>query len=255
MRQISVTRLVLYIIIAMLQFPAVSMGDGTSPGYRMQRDFFLPVGGPSSSAGYRMTGALGSLAAATNAQSTNYTMVAGAALPHQVAIMFALQLGFSGTGGGSVNSLPGGLACTGGLCSASFIQGSSVTLVQLPDSNSLFSGWSGACTNLTGNCVVAMTGPRSLTSAFTASAPLRLVGSTTTDFALLQGAYDAAQSANVIQGRDVVLTGDLVAGTAKTVTINGGYDPAFASRAGNLVLNGKMLVRSGKVIASEVKIR
>jgi len=255
MRQITVTRLVLYIIIAMLPCPALSLGAGSSPSYRMQRDFFLSVGGPSSSPGYRMTGAMGNLAATANAQSTNYTMVAGAALPHQQAVMFALQLVFSGSGGGSVNSLPGGMACTGGACSASFIQGSTVTLVQLPDSNSLFSGWSGACTNLSGNCVVAMTGPKSLTSAFTASAPLRLVGSTTTDFALLQGAYDAAQSANVIQGRSVVLIGDLVANTAKTVTINGGYDPAFASRSGNFVVSGKMLIRSGKVIASEVKIR
>jgi hypothetical protein len=255
MRQITVIRLVLYIIIAMLQCPAVSSGAGSSPGYRMQRDFFLPVGGPSSSPGYRMTGAMGSLAATANAQSTNYTTVAGAALPHQLALMFALQLGFSGSGGGSVNSLPGGIACTGGACSASFLQGSTVTLVQLPDSNSLFSGWSGACTNPTGNCVVAMTGPKNLTSTFTASAPLRLVGSTTADYALLQGAYDAAQSTNVIQGRDVVLIGDLVANTAKTVTINGGYDPAFAGRVGNFVVGGRMLIRSGKVIASDVKVR
>jgi hypothetical protein len=202
-----------------------------------------------------MTGPLGGATATINAKSTGYSMVAGAALPHQIALMLALQLGFSGTGGGSVNSLPGGIACTGGTCSASFLQGSTVTLAQLPDSNSLFSGWSGACTNPTGNCVVAMTGPKSLTSTFTASAPLRLVGSTTADFALLQGAYDAAQSANVIQGRDVVLIGDLVANTAKTVTINGGYDPAFAGRVGNFVVGGRMLIRSGKVIASDVKVR
>jgi len=255
MRQITVIRLGLYIIIALLQFPALSSGAGSSPGYRMQRDFFTPVGGPSSSAGYRMTGALGTLAAAVDAKSTNYTMVAGAALPHQLALMFALQLGISGSGGGSVNSLPGGIACTGGVCTASFLQGSTVTLVQLPDSNSLFSGWSGACTNPTGNCVVAMSGPKSISSAFTASAPLRLVGSTTTDFALLQAAYDAAQAVNVILGRDVVLTGDLVANTAKTVTLNGGYDPAFASRSGNFVLGGRMLIRGGKVIASDVKVR
>jgi hypothetical protein len=255
MRQITVIRLVLYIIIAMFQCPALSQGAGSSPGYRMQRDFFNSVGGPSSSPGYRMTGALGGATATINAKSTGYSMVAGAALPHQIALMLALQLGFSGTGGGSVNSLPSGIACTGGVCTASFIQGSTVTLVQLPNANSLFSGWSGACTNLTGNCIVAMTGPKSLTSTFTASSPLRLVGTTTTNFALLQSAYDAAQTGNAIQGRDVVIIGDLIAGTAKTVTINGGYDPAFASRIGSFVLGGKMLVRSGKVIANGVKIR
>jgi len=255
MRQITIIRRVLYIIIAMLQCPALSLGAGSSPGYRMQQDFFTSVGGPSSSAGYRMTGALGNPAAALNAKSPNYAMVSGAALPHQIAIMLALQLSFSGTGGGSVNSLPAGIACTGGVCSTSFIQGSTVRLVQLPDSNSLFSGWSGACSNPSGDCIVAMTGPKSLTSAFTASAPLRLVGSTTTDFALMQSAYDAAQSGNALQGRNVVLIGGLVAGTAKTVVINGGYDPAFASRNGNFVLAGKMQIRSGKVIANAVKVR
>jgi hypothetical protein len=256
MRLRPLARSVLYSILMLLfQCPGVSQGAGSSPGYRIQHDFFGSAGGASASSGYKLSAALGNLAGTVAAQSMNYSMMTGALLPHQTSSLQALQVGIAGTGGGSVNSNPAGIACTGGVHSASFAQWSLVTLMQLPDSDSVFSGWSGACTNAVGDCIVAMDGQRSVTANFMASPLVRLAGSTTTGYSLLQDAYNAAQSGNTIQGRAVVVNGDLVADKAKTVIISGGYDVGFVSRSGAYVLDGKMLVRSGKVIASSVKIR
>ena len=65
---------------------------------------------------------------------------------------------------GTVTSAPAGIDC-GAVCSASFLDGTTVTLTATPDADSLFDGWSGDadCTDGT----VAMTSNRTCTSTFT----------------------------------------------------------------------------------------
>ncbi len=77
---------------------------------------------------------------------------------------FALTVGKSGSGTGSVTSSPAGIDC-GSACSASFTSGSSVTLTATPSNGSNFGGWSGACSG-TGSCVVGMTEAKSVTASF-----------------------------------------------------------------------------------------
>jgi endoglucanase len=83
------------------------------------------------------------------------------------ATTFSLGVTRAGTGSGTVTSSPSGINC-GTSCTASFANGTSVTLTQSAASGSTFAGWSGSCTG-TGSCVLAMTAARSVTATFNTS--------------------------------------------------------------------------------------
>jgi hypothetical protein len=70
----------------------------------------------------------------------------------------------SGAGAGVVTGSPAGINC-GTSCSASFTNGTSVTLTATPAFGSTFAGWSGAC-NGTQACTVTMSGARDVTAVF-----------------------------------------------------------------------------------------
>jgi hypothetical protein len=80
----------------------------------------------------------------------------------------------SGTGSGPVTSNPSGVAC-GVDCSHSYPYGTSVTLTASPNSGSVFTGWSGACSGTAPTCVVSMVAQRDVTATFS-QAPLLTVG-------------------------------------------------------------------------------
>jgi hypothetical protein len=80
---------------------------------------------------------------------------------------YRLTVTKSGTGSGTVNSTPSGISC-GATCSATFATGTQVTLTAAADSDSVFDGWSGACSG-TGNCVVTMSADKTVTASFTKS--------------------------------------------------------------------------------------
>lgn len=69
-----------------------------------------------------------------------------------------------GAGTGAVTSLPAGIDC-GTTCVAAFENGMAVTLAALAANDSLFAGWSGACTGMQG-CNFAMNTSRSVTVTF-----------------------------------------------------------------------------------------
>ena len=68
-------------------------------------------------------------------------------------------------GNGKVTSAPAGIDC-GATCSSAFDSGASVTLTASPDSGYQFTGWSGACTNAAGDCIVEMNDPKEVTANF-----------------------------------------------------------------------------------------
>ena len=78
---------------------------------------------------------------------------------------FVLTVKTSGSGSGTVTSSPAGIDC-GATCSASFSQGTAVTLTPTADATSDFESWSGACTG-TDACVVAVDAAKSVTATFT----------------------------------------------------------------------------------------
>ncbi|WP_297561901.1 fibronectin type III domain-containing protein [Meiothermus sp.] len=78
---------------------------------------------------------------------------------------FALTVNKNGTGSGTVTSSPAGINC-GATCTASFAQGTTVTLTAAPASGSVFAGWSGGGCGGTGTCTVTMSAAQSVTATF-----------------------------------------------------------------------------------------
>ncbi|MGN6587783.1 MAG: PKD domain-containing protein [Solirubrobacterales bacterium] len=77
---------------------------------------------------------------------------------------FNLTVSKSGSGGGTVSSLPAGINC-GLVCSHAFDEGTKVTLTATPATGSQFKGWGGACIG-TGSCEVTMSAARAVTASF-----------------------------------------------------------------------------------------
>jgi sugar lactone lactonase YvrE len=89
--------------------------------------------------------------------------------PHNVVasfepIQYSQELNVSVVGDGSVTSDPAGIDC-GETCTASFTEGTQVTLTATPGVNQYFAGWSGDCSG-TGQCVVWMNVPVNVTATF-----------------------------------------------------------------------------------------
>ena len=81
---------------------------------------------------------------------------------------FVLSLSTAGSGSGSIGAVPAPMA--GGTYNA----GTAVTLTAMPDANSVFAGWSGACSGSAASCTVTMNATKSVTATFTAQYTLHL---------------------------------------------------------------------------------
>ena len=125
-----------------------------------------------------------------------------------------LALSMSGKGKGSVTSDPSGIGC-GSTCSASFKEGSTVTLTaQAADEYSLFSKWSG-CTTTEGNvCTVLMKTNKKVTATFNATPTYQLTvsqghtnggkGNITSDDLLISCGTDCKEK--YVKGTTIILT-------------------------------------------------
>jgi hypothetical protein len=79
---------------------------------------------------------------------------------------FELVVTKDGTGSGTVSSTPAGIAC-GDTCTASFTDGTMVTLTAEPADDSEFTGWSGACSGDATTCDVTLAAAANVTATFT----------------------------------------------------------------------------------------
>lgn len=75
-----------------------------------------------------------------------------------------LTVTVDGNGSGTVSSSPAGIDC-GADCEESFDPNMTVVLTAPPGLETVFTGWSGACTG-TGTCTLSMTEPRNVTATF-----------------------------------------------------------------------------------------
>jgi uncharacterized repeat protein (TIGR01451 family) len=115
----------------------------------------------------------------------------------------------SGSGSGTVGSAPSGIDCAG-VCSASFDQGTQVTLTAAPDPGSRFAGWSGGGCSGLGDCQLTMSSGQLVTATFVAIDPLTVTrtgsatGTVTSDPAGIDCGTSCSQSFD--QGTLVTLT-------------------------------------------------
>jgi hypothetical protein len=78
----------------------------------------------------------------------------------------SLNVTIAGSGSGNVTSIPVGVTCSSDTCSADFDQGTVITLSAESSTGSTFTGWSGACTGPSAECMVDLDGATNVTAAF-----------------------------------------------------------------------------------------
>lgn len=187
------------------------------------------------------------------------TTLGGSATSAAFTVQQTLSVTTTGAGTGTVTSSPAGISCQSGSltgCSDDFDKSTSVTLVATPSSStSVFSGWSGACTASSGDCVVTMDADKSATATFAAASYLKLInGVTETGYALLTDAYAAAATGDTIKARAMDFTGPFNLNRAISVILSGGYDTTFQSVTGYTTLLNGLTISLGSVTVSGVTI-
>jgi hypothetical protein len=131
----------------------------------------------------------------------------------------------SGSGTGGVTSAPAGINC-GGDCVEVYPPGTVVTLTATPAADSVFAGWTGACTNASGTCVVTVNAATTVNAIFN----LRQFTLTVTKTGTGTGTVTAVDG-TINCG--AVCTHDYSAGAMVTLVPNGGMDTVFAGWSGD----------------------
>jgi uncharacterized repeat protein (TIGR01451 family) len=144
--------------------PQIKCGSACSQPYLSGTTIYLSEL-PDSGSSFQGWGG----ACSGNSETCQVTVNADTAVTATFVVSPVLTLKIAGDGAGTVTSNVGPLDCTnaGGTCSSSYDLGSSLSLTATPSSNSIFAGWSGACSGMDPNtCVVTMNSDESVVATF-----------------------------------------------------------------------------------------
>ena len=144
-------------------------------------------------------------------------------LESTVPLDYPLAVSRSGTGTGTVSSVPAGIQC-GNDCVGSYAAGTTVTLTALPSSGSAFTGWTGSCTGTVSSCTLSMTGARNVSAAFTPASNSRVV--TVTKVGTGKGSISSVPSRLTCGAFDCSMT---TASFASTISISITANPVAGS--------------------------
>ena len=139
--------------------------------------------------------------------------------------VFTLDVMALGSGSGTVTSSPMGITC-GAICSASFANGTTVTLTARPAAGSAFTGWTGGGCSGTEPCTVTVSAATTVTATFTPTFVLSMTttGTGTGTVTSSPAGIDCGASctASFASGTTVTLTARPAAGSAFTGWTGGG---------------------------------
>ncbi|HXO10711.1 MAG TPA: choice-of-anchor Q domain-containing protein, partial [Solirubrobacteraceae bacterium] len=127
----------------------------------------------SPAAGSTFTGWSGGGCSGTGACQVTVSAAESVTATFDTVPPVTLTVGTAGSGSGSVTTSPAGIDC-GLTCSASFGEGTVVTLTATPAAGSTFTGWSGGGCSGTGGCQVTMSAAESVTATFDTVPPVTL---------------------------------------------------------------------------------
>ncbi len=165
-------------------------------------------------------------------------------------------------GGGSVHSDPTGISCTGtgssltgmsGTCYADFSPGTTVTLMQSPDSGSTSAIWSPTGCVTGQNCQVVMNGNQPVTATFP-YAYMAKVNSSGMRYDTLAGALINAAGTDTILSRDVTFIENLTL-SGKAITLDGGLSAWYLTQNAWTTLQGGLTIQSGSLTVDKLVIK
>ena len=207
-------------------------------------------GGPTPThalvAGSPAVDASGACAATTPTDQRGVSRPQGAAcdigafeLEPSVALTYTLTVARAGTGTGTVNSSPAGIAC-GADCTENYAENLIINLTALPASGSIFSGWSGACTG-TSTCAVTMSQARSVTATFATASSDVCATALPTRTCTVNG--KAGQLCRVSSGANTLIGSSgndvMIGGTGNDSLRGAGGNDLICGRGGNDSLLGE----------------
>ncbi|NVN93290.1 MAG: hypothetical protein HXX11_22210, partial [Desulfuromonadales bacterium] len=165
-----------------------------------------------------------------------------------------LTVSITGSGAGTVTTIPAGITCPPGPCSIEFANPSTTTLHGAAAEYSIFSGWSGAC-NGTSDCTLTMNSDLNVVASFARyTEHMSRIGDTTTYFPTLQTAYDNAPAGSVIKVWGTDFTENLSCNLSKSVELKGGYNGSYTLNNGYTTLKGALAVARGQLIVENLVV-
>ncbi len=164
-------------------------------------------------------------------------------------------------GSGSVHSADGSIACISGSttdCSRFFANNTSVTLTPTASSYYTFSGWSGACTNSSGGCIVTLSSDKSVTANFSLlTLPAVRIGGVSPAYmnpATLSNTYLNAPNNAVIEMKSGILAESFTANLNKSVTVRGGFNSDYTANTGNTAISGPLNIQAGSITIDNLTV-
>lgn len=176
-----------------------------------------------------------------------------------IPVSYQVSVTLDGTGTGTVTSIPADISCLSGSvdgCSATFASGASVSLSASADVNSVFAGWSGACSGSSNPCSITVNSALNTTATFNLNvADNARIGSTS--YGTLANAYAAAVDLNEIKARAITFDegGVLTFGSNIRIKLLGGYDSGFATPGGYTTIDSQFVIGRGTVTVDRIVIR
>ncbi|MDU0460624.1 MAG: hypothetical protein RW306_17990 [Geobacteraceae bacterium] len=164
-------------------------------------------------------------------------------------------------GNGSVHSADGSIACISGSttdCSRFFANNTSVTLTPTASSYYTFSGWSGACTNSSGGCIVTLSSDKSVTANFSLlTLPAVRIGGVAPVYmnpATLSNTYLNAPNNAVIEMKSGILAESFTANLGKSVTVRGGFNSDYSANTGSTAISGPLNIQLGSITIDNLTV-
>ncbi|MFZ4858968.1 MAG: putative Ig domain-containing protein [Desulfuromonadaceae bacterium] len=174
--------------------------------------------------------------------------------------LHTLGVTVTGTGSGTVNSVPSGVACdgTGAGCNATYSHGTPITLTAFPSTNSILSTWGGTCSGKSLSCGLTLNADASVSANFIAMPPVKQPGTVAAYFDTITAAYSSCPIGGTVtfQAMANVFNENVTLERNINVTLQGGFDGTFASTgSGNTVIQGVLTVKQGRLTVRNVVVR
>jgi hypothetical protein len=158
------------------------------------------------------------------------------------------------SGGGTVTSLDGKVAC-GSACLYAYMPDSPVILQALPVSGWYFyDGWTGCDSSIGAACTVTMGRSKEVTARFTTVPPITL-WSSGQGYATITEALTGAVDYDIVRVQAVSLAETVLLTFKGTITVRGGYDPSFSNSVSMSRIIGSVSITEGPVILENLLIQ